>query len=1236
MNVSLCTRAATKALLHSWVLLGCISLQVWSGSAHAQSADTTPPTAPGTPMFATVTSSRIDLAWPRSMDNVGVTGYRIFRNGSTAPIATITATNYSDTGLAASTTYTYTVRAIDAAGNASNASGAGSTTTRAASPGSGTDTTSPSTPGTPTATAVNSTRIDLTWTASTDAVGVSGYRIYRNGSTTPLATVTTTNYSNTGLTASTTYTYTVRAFDAAGNVSNSSGTGSATTPAAPPPADTTPPTVPGTPTATAASSTRIDLAWAASTDAVGVSGYRIYRNGSTTPLATVTATNYSDTGLAASTTYTYTVRAFDAAGNQSSASGARSATTLAPPSGDTTPPTTPGRPQVMAIRTGRLDLAWPGSTDNVGVSGYRIYRDGSTTPLASVTSASYNDTGLASGTTYSYTVRAFDAAGNVSNASGSVSATTPGTPSGDTTPPTTPGTPTATAVSSSRIDLTWAASTDTVGVSGYRIFRNGSATPLATVTARNYSDTGLAASTTYTYTVRAFDAAGNLSSASGAGSARTQAPPANQGGLDTRPPNTSCFAWERPTAGSTISLSQFTNLTFNMPVKMLQAPNSSQHWYVLQQLGVVRRFTGTNPSSATTVLDITSRTFSVSQSEAGLLGMAFHPNFPSDPRVFIYYIDRSMIGRLSSFTATVDASGAATFNAGSEQVLMSINKDLDPSGGPSAQDNHNGGDIAFGPDGYLYLGTGDGGGGGDPQESAQRLTTLLGKMLRIQINGPGAAYSIPADNPFAGNAVCPSIARASGNCPEIYAWGLRNPWRWSFDRGTGTQWVADVGQGTIEEVNTIQRGGNYGWDCREGAHNFETTGCPASGLIDPVAEYDHQQGQSITGGYVYRGSQATTLVGRYLFADFASGRIWAWIPNPSNPASRVPTQLLQTSLNISSFGQGNDGELYVVNYTGGTLHRINFQGGGGGGTVPATLSATGCVNPGNATQPASGMIPYAINAPFWSDNATKERWMALPNNGNIAVGSSNDWDFPNGSVLMKNFRVGTRLIETRLFMRHPDGNWGGYTYEWNTQQTDANLVQGGAVRNIGGGQQWIFPSEAQCLQCHTSAAGRSLGLETAQLNRNHTYPQTGRTANELLTLNSIGMFTPPIPDPAAQPTMPDPANTSAPLANRARAYLHTNCAQCHRPGGPTGVNLDLRYTTAFAATNTCNVAPQGGDMGLGANARRIAPGSATNSVLINRTNRRDANAMPPLGSTQVDTAGVALLTQWVNGLTGCQ
>jgi uncharacterized repeat protein (TIGR03806 family) len=273
------------------------------------------------------------------------------------------------------------------------------------------------------------------------------------------------------------------------------------------------------------------------------------------------------------------------------------------------------------------------------------------------------------------------------------------------------------------------------------------------------------------------------------------------------------------------------------------------------------------------------------------------------------------------------------------------------------------------------------------------------------------------------------------------------------------------------------------------------------------------------------------------------------------------------------------------------------------------------------------LIPYDVNAPFWSDGANKERWMALPDGERIAVQGDGDWSFPNGSVLMKHFRLAGRLIETRLFMRHPDGAWGGFTYQWNAAQTDANIVRGGAVRDIGGGQRWIFPSESECLQCHTSIADRALGLETAQLNRSLTYSQTNRTANQLTTLNHIGLLSPTIADPASQPAMPDAA----------RAYLHTNCSQCHRPGGPTPSTLDLRYTTPLSATEACDAPPHsGGDLGLGANARLIAPGSAANSLVVNRMNRRDSFAMPPLGSNVVDAAGVALMTQWIDGLAGCE
>ena len=785
---------------------------------------------------------------------------------------------------------------------------------------------------------------------------------------------------------------------------------------------------------------------------------------------------------------------------------------------------------------------------------------------------------------------------------------------------------TATPVSATRIDLTWAASSDSVGVAGYRVFRNDAAAPLATVTTTSHSDTTVSPGTAYSYYVVAFDAANNASTPSTTSAATTPAPPpVATAGLDARPANTSCLAWDRPTAGSSISLARYTDLAFASPVAMLQAPNDASRWFIVEQAGAVRQFSTATPTASSVFIDITSRVRS--GGEMGLLGMAFHPDFPSDPRVFLSYTSGTnpLVSRIAVFRS---ADQGKTLDPASEQPLLTVNQ---------PQDNHNGGHIAFGPDGYLYIGFGDGGGAGDQHGdpgNGQRMTTLLGKMLRIDVDS-AAPYAIPATNPHAANPVCPAAGRASGACPEIYASGFRNPWRWSFDRNGGALWVADVGQGQWEEVNEVGLGGNYGWRCREGAHDFNsgnTSGCSAGGLIDPVTEYQHALGNSITGGYVYRGPENTSLSGRYLFADFGSGRIWAWIAENAS-APRTPTQLLDTSLNVSAFGEAQDGELFVVHY-GGSLHRIVFHPATGGG-VPRTLSATGCVAASDARLPAAGLIPYDVNAPFWSDGAVKDRWLALPDGQNITVASSGDWELPNRSVLMKTFRFGTQLVETRLLMRHADGTWGGFTYAWNAQQTDADLVEGGATRDISNGRQWIFPSESQCLECHTSVAGRALGLETSQLNRDLTYPQTGRTANQLFTLNHIGVLSPPMPDPTAQPVMPDPAGTALALSDRARAYLHTNCAQCHQPGGPTPSTIDLRFATPLAATNTCNALPQSGDMGIGAAARIIAPGAATNSVLVNRVNRRDAHAMPPLGSAVVDAEGVALLTQWIDALSGC-
>jgi len=706
-------------------------------------------------------------------------------------------------------------------------------------------------------------------------------------------------------------------------------------------------------------------------------------------------------------------------------------------------------------------------------------------------------------------------------------------------------------------------------------------------------------------------------------------PPADTtSGLTNRPNNATCLAPERPSSAVSLSLARvFPALTFSTPVGMFQAPQDTTRWYVIEQGGRVRVFPNTdNPTAATSFIDLTSAT--QSGGEMGLLGMAFHPAYPTDTRVYISYTPKGTprVSRISEFRTS---DGGATLNASTERVLLTVNQ---------PEENHKGGNIAFGPDGFLYIGLGDGGGGGDGHGAignGQNLQTLLGKMLRIDVNTAtsGFNYSIPNDNPFAGNPLCGANGTSAQSCPEIFAYGFRNPWRWSFDRDSGQLWVGDVGQGAWEEVDLVVRGANYGWRCREGAHPFNAAcGTAPQSPTDPVAEYGRTAGASITGGFVYRGSAIPSLRGRYVFADFVSGRLWH-IARETPPTLEVTAaQALDSGLSISSFAQGADGELYVLHYSG-TVHRLQASSGAVVDTIPAQLSATGCVNTADAKQPAGGLVPYVPNAPFWSDGAEKDRWLAIPDGQRMTVGTDNDWEMPNGSVLVKNFRRGTRLIETRLFMRHPDGVWAGYSYEWNTAQTDATRVVGGKTVTVEG-QPWIFPSEAQCLSCHTEAAGRSLGLETAQLNADFLYTATNRTANQVHTLNSVGMLTPTMTGtPATWPVLASPASTAT-LNDRARAYLHTNCAQCHRPGGGTPVEIDLRYTTALNATEMCNVAPASGDVGI-AGALIVAPGDASKSVLVARMNRRDTNAMPPLASALVDTAGVDLISAWINGLANC-
>ena len=354
----------------------------------------------------------------------------------------------------------------------------------------------------------------------------------------------------------------------------------------------------------------------------------------------------------------------------------------------------------------------------------------------------------------------------------------------------------------------------------------------------------------------------------------------------------------------------FPNLSFTDPVAMLQAPGDSARWFVVEQGGRVMVFNNDSGVVAVdTFVDIVARV--ASGGEMGLLGMAFHPDFPGNPRVYLSYTNETSgrVSRISEFKLGVGGN----LDPASEQILLVINQ---------PDTNHKGGNIAFGPDGFLYIGMGDGGGANDQHGTignGQLMTTLLGKMLRINV-APAVGYAIPAGNPFAGQPLCGSNGNGLQNCPEIYASGFRNPWRWSFDRETGALWLGDVGQGAREEIDRVVRGGNYGWRCFEGM--LPTTNVPCGSelnLLLPLAEYGRSVGTTVTGGYVYRGTAIPGLAGRYVFGDFGSGRIWH-LATETQPTAQISGGFA-SGLSIASFAEGNDGELYVVDY-GGLLYRL--------------------------------------------------------------------------------------------------------------------------------------------------------------------------------------------------------------------------------------------------------------------------------------------------------------------------
>ena len=380
----------------------------------------------------------------------------------------------------------------------------------------------------------------------------------------------------------------------------------------------------------------------------------------------------------------------------------------------------------------------------------------------------------------------------------------------------------------------------------------------------------------------------------------------------------------------------FAGIPFDDPVFITHAGDGSDRLFVVEQRGVIVAVSESTPGEAATFLDISDRV-NRGGSEEGLLGLAFDPAFAENGRFFVYY---SAAGPRRSVLSRFERLGDGA-NPDSELVILEIEQPFR---------NHNGGMIAFGPDGHLYVALGDGGSAGDPRGNGQDPSTLLGSVLRIDVRNASEAqpYVAPPDNPFA------SDGRGR---PEVWAYGMRNPWRFSFDRETGELWAGDVGQGEFEEIGIVRAGANYGWNTMEGAHCFERSVCDQSGLTLPVAEYSHAQGCSVTGGYVYRGSAVPSLAGWYVYGDFCSGRIWAVPADGQQGLEGV--EIVDSGFSVSSFGEDANGELYIIDY-GGSVYRVTGVADATATAEPAQPSLLPTASP---QDPTRGATPTATVAP---------------------------------------------------------------------------------------------------------------------------------------------------------------------------------------------------------------------------------------------------------------------------------
>lgn len=757
------------------------------------------------------------------------------------------------------------------------------------------------------------------------------------------------------------------------------------------------------------------------------------------------------------------------------------------------------------------------------------------------------------------------------------------------------------------------------------------------------------------------------------------------------------FPDETPNAGGnngvTYSVENaFRSLTFIDPVDMVEIPGTDK-WLMIGLQGHVWTFDN-DPETRDKdlVLDLSGNTISLA--DGGMLGVVLHPEYGqegSPNREYIYLCyrytpDRELNTGENSASGYLRLSrfnfppGTASIDPASEYVMMQLFDRID---------FHSGGDMFFGPDGFMYVSVGDKGSNVDDYSQGYGVTQqidrwLFGGILRIDVDMRGGSvshpirrqpesegnppagwpetftrgYYIPNDNPW--------VNPDGSVLEEFWAIGTRSPHKMTQDPVTGEIWIGDVGAGTQEEISIASKGDNLQWPFMEG-DGVGSIVKPTTLIGNekrPVYAYGRSVGRAIIGGFVVRGEAARKypdLAGKYIFGDHEVQNIWA-IEKGSDGRAEEAEFLVNVAVEgqgvkdgLSSFAMGRDGTIYVLDLyaarrDGGKIRKL-VRRTGVVPNPPATLSALGVFTDMETLEVADGVLPYTVNAPLWSDRAAKRRWIALPNNGTfdaieeqVVFSSEKNWTFPPGTVMIKHFDLPTegdsidsyKKLETRFIVFTFDGQAYGVTYRWDEDGAEAYLIDGEETRELtirgqaGTTEQtWTFPDRQQCMTCHNSVAGFSLGVNTRQLNSDFTYPSTGVTANQLETWNRLNIFSSDIGDANQHPQSVSLTAENTSNEMKVRSYIDANCAFCHRPNGVESAfdgraQIALYDQNMIDAATVSHASPVGGIV--------IKPGNAEESDFYIRDISLDENQMPPLAKSMVDETYITELKQWIDGL----